>query len=142
MSDKECLIKKFAFIKKEYVKAFKAKLFNLCRKLGDQLIEIANQLKEEGLKFSDLGLSNDGEYIYRSISLVAQNPTSEFADNIFTDARRLACENCNGKCEETKLRKQLEDEQSKRALNELRMEKLEKELENTRRLLTQILENK
>jgi hypothetical protein len=43
--------------------------------------------------------------------------------------------------EVTKLKKQLEDEQSKRALNELRMDKLEKELENTRRLLTQILES-
>ena len=38
--------------------------------------------------------------------------------------------------------KQLEDEQSKRLVNELRMEKLEKELENTKKLLTQILENK
>ena len=44
--------------------------------------------------------------------------------------------------EVTKLRKQLEDEQSKRLVNELRMEKLEKELETTRKLLTQILENK
>lgn len=44
--------------------------------------------------------------------------------------------------EVTKLRKQLEDEQNKRALNELRMDKLERELENTRKLLTQILENK
>lgn len=41
-----------------------------------------------------------------------------------------------------KLRKKLEDEQSKRMLNELRMEKLEKELETTRKLLTRILENK
>lgn len=44
--------------------------------------------------------------------------------------------------EVTKLRKQLEDEQSKRMVNELRMDKLEKELETTRKLLTQILENK
>ena len=44
--------------------------------------------------------------------------------------------------EVTKLRKQLETEQSKRQLNELRMEKLEKELETTRKLLTQILEKK
>jgi len=44
--------------------------------------------------------------------------------------------------EVTKLRKQLEDEQGKRLLNEVRMDKLEKELETTRKLLTQILENK
>jgi hypothetical protein len=39
-------------------------------------------------------------------------------------------------------RKQLEDEQTKRTLNELRLEKLEKELENTRRLMMKILEKK
>lgn len=42
--------------------------------------------------------------------------------------------------EVTKLRKQLEDEQSKRLLNEVRLEKLEKELDTTRMLLQQILE--
>lgn len=60
---------------------------------------------------------------------------------------RKAYQKCNfqrevPESEVTKLRKQLEDEQSRRALNELRMEKLEKELENTRKLLTQILDNK
>lgn len=44
--------------------------------------------------------------------------------------------------EVTKLRKQLEDERSKRVLNEVRMDKLEKELETTRTMLTKILENK
>lgn len=60
---------------------------------------------------------------------------------------RKAYEKCNfqrevPESEVTKLRKQLEDEQNKRALDELRMEKLEKELENTKKILTQILENK
>lgn len=44
--------------------------------------------------------------------------------------------------EVTKLRKQLEDEQSKRMLNEMRLEKLERELEGTRKLLQQMLEKK
>jgi len=44
--------------------------------------------------------------------------------------------------EVTKLRKQLEDEQSKRMLNEMRLEKLERELEGTRKLLEQMLEKK
>ncbi len=44
--------------------------------------------------------------------------------------------------EVTKLRKQLEDEQGKRMLNEMRLEKLESELEATRKLLKQMLEEK
>ena len=44
--------------------------------------------------------------------------------------------------EVTKLRKQLEDEQSKRMFNEMRLEKLESELEATRRLLKEMLERK
>jgi len=42
----------------------------------------------------------------------------------------------------TKLRKQLEDEQSKRMLNEMRLEKLERELESTRRMLEEMLEKR
>lgn len=44
--------------------------------------------------------------------------------------------------EVTKLRKQLEDEQSKRMFNEMRLEKLESELEATRKLLKEMLERK
>jgi len=44
--------------------------------------------------------------------------------------------------EVTKLRKQLEDEQSKRMLNEMRLEKLERELESTRRMLEEMLEKR
>lgn len=98
-----CLLKKFQHVKEEYVKAFKLKLVEICRKLGDELVEIARELKAQGMQFSDLGLSNDGQYIVRSIDMVAANPTSEFADNIFADAKRLKCENCNGKCEEITL---------------------------------------
>jgi integrase/recombinase XerD len=63
------------------------------------------------------------------------------------DLIRKAYQKCNFQrevptSEVTKLRKQLEDEQSKRMLNEVRMDKLEKELENTRMLLQQILEKK
>jgi len=42
--------------------------------------------------------------------------------------------------ETTKLRKQLEDEQTKRAVNELRVEKLEKELESMRGMIKEMLE--
>jgi len=60
---------------------------------------------------------------------------------------RKAYQKCNfqrevPESEVTKLRKQLEDEQGRRMLNEVRLEKLEKELEATRKLLTQVLENK
>ncbi len=44
--------------------------------------------------------------------------------------------------EVTKLRRRLEDEQSKRMLNEMRLEKLERELEATRKLLKEMLEGK
>jgi hypothetical protein len=94
----EALIKKFEHVKKEYVKAFKAKLFDLCRKLGDKLFEIVEQLRAQGLKNTDLGLSPDGEYIIRSFEMVAKNPTSPHTDSILADAKRL----CNGYCEERK----------------------------------------
>lgn len=42
----------------------------------------------------------------------------------------------------TKLRKQLEDEQGKRMMNEMRLEKLERELESIRKLLREMLEKK
>jgi len=42
--------------------------------------------------------------------------------------------------EVTKLRKRLENEQSKRLLNEMRLEKLERELETTRKMLKEMLE--
>jgi integrase len=70
-----------------------------------------------------------------------------YYDRKDVDLIRKAYQKCNfqrevPESEVTKLRKQLEDEQSKRVLNEVRMDKLEKELETTRKLLTQILENK
>jgi len=70
-----------------------------------------------------------------------------YYDRKDVDLIRKAYQKCNfqrevPESEVTKLRKQLEDEQSKRLLNEVRMNKLEKELETTRKLLTQILENK
>ena len=63
------------------------------------------------------------------------------------DLIRKAYQKCNfqrevPESEVTKLRKQLEDEQTKRLVNEVRMDKLEKELETTRKLLTKILEKK
>ena len=70
-----------------------------------------------------------------------------YYDGKDVDLIRKAYQKCNfqrevPESEVTKLRKQLEDEQTKRMVNEVRMDKLEKELENTRKLLTQILENK
>jgi len=44
--------------------------------------------------------------------------------------------------EVTKLRRRLEDEQGKRVLNEMRLEKLESELEATRKLLKEMLAQK
>jgi hypothetical protein len=70
-----------------------------------------------------------------------------YYDRKDVDLIRKAYQKCNfqrevPESEVTKLRKQLEDEQSKRVLNEVRMDKLEKELETTRKLLTEILDNK
>jgi hypothetical protein len=98
MTNKECLIQKFERLKNEYLKAFKSKLLGVCRKIGDELFEIAKQLRAEGMTYSDLGLSNDGEYILRSVEMVAQNPASPYADTIFADAKRLKCDKCNDKC--------------------------------------------
>jgi hypothetical protein len=97
----ECLIKKFERLKTEYLKAFKSKLLDVCRKIGDELFEIVKELRAQGMSYSDLGLSNDGEFIVRSFEMVAKNPTSEYADRILADAKWLKCENCSGKCEST-----------------------------------------
>ena len=60
---------------------------------------------------------------------------------------RQAYEKCNfsrelPQSETTKLRKQLEEEQTKRAVNEVRLEKLEKELEATSNMLKELLGQK
>lgn len=60
---------------------------------------------------------------------------------------KAAYEKCNfarevPRSEVTKLRQQLENEQSKRAVNESRIERVEKESENTRELLKAMLEKK
>jgi phage-related tail protein len=78
---------------------------------------------------------------------VIKGSRQAYYDSKDVDLIKKAYQKCNfqrevPESEVTKLRKQLEDEQNKRQLNELGMEKLEKELENTRKLLTQILENK
>ena len=70
-----------------------------------------------------------------------------YYDGKDVDLIRKAYQKCNfqrevPESEVTKLRKQLEDEQTKRVVNEVRMDKLEKELETTRKLLTKILEKK
>lgn len=97
----QCLMRKFEWLKTEYVKAVKSKLLEIARKIGEQMLEVAKQLKAEGYKNDDLGLSNDGEYVVRSIEMVAQNPTSPNADAILADAKRLRCESCGGKCQST-----------------------------------------
>jgi len=70
-----------------------------------------------------------------------------YYDRKDVDLIREAYQKCNfarevPEGEVTKLRKQLEDEQSKRMFNEMRLEKLESELEATRRLLKEMLERK
>jgi integrase len=70
---------------------------------------------------------------------------SSYYDRHDLDLIQRAYERCNfsretPQSETTKLRKQLEDEQTKRAVNEMRLGKLEKELEDTRKLLKEILE--
>jgi hypothetical protein len=98
MSDtKERLIEKFEHLKNEYKKAFKAKLIDVCRKIGTELFELVEQLRALGLKHTDLGLSPDFEYIVRSFELVAKNPTSTHADAIIADAKRCI----NGTCTST-----------------------------------------
>jgi len=71
---------------------------------------------------------------------VIQGSRQAYYDKKDVELIRKAYEKCNfarevPESETTKLRKQLEDEQTKRLLNEMRLEKLEKELETTRGLL-------
>ena len=78
---------------------------------------------------------------------VIRGSRQAYYDRKDVELMKTAYQKCNfqrevPESEVTKLRKQLEDKQSKRLLNEVRMEKLEKDLETTRKLLTQILENK
>jgi len=98
MSDKKSLIEKFENLKNQYKIAFKEKLFDLCRKIGDELFEIVEQLRALGMENKDMGLSADGQYIIRSFEMVARDPVSPNADAIFEDAKRCA----NGVCEGTK----------------------------------------
>jgi len=98
---KECLMKKFERLKAEYIKTFKAGFLSMCRKIGDELFAIVEELKAEGVSFTDLGLSNDGEYILRSLGMVAKNPMGEHADVIFADAKRVKCGMCSNGCEKT-----------------------------------------
>lgn len=88
MTDKETLLNKFKHLKADYVKAFKNGLIDICRKIGDQLIEIATQLRQHGLTFEGLGLSADGEYIVRCIDSARTNPASH-SEILLNDAERL-----------------------------------------------------
>jgi integrase len=78
---------------------------------------------------------------------VIKGSRQAYYDRKDVDLIKKAYQKCNfarevPEGEVTKLRKQLEDEQSKRMFNEMRLEKLESELEATRRLLKEMLEKK
>jgi hypothetical protein len=88
MSDKQTLLQKFKRLKADYTKSFKAGLIGICRKIGDQLMGIAEQLREQGLTFEGLGLSADGQYIVRCIDSARTNP-SDHSETLLNDAERL-----------------------------------------------------
>lgn len=107
---KDCLMQRFKNLKAEYVRAFKLKLHDLCLKLGDQMMSIAERLQQEfNVQYAELGLSDDAKYILRCVSMVAVNPTSKYADTLLGDAQRLKCESCNGTCESTPIMRTMEN---------------------------------
>lgn len=78
---------------------------------------------------------------------VIKGSRQAYYDRHAIDLIREAYQKCNfarevPEGEVTKLRRQLEDEQGKRMLNEMRLEKLERELEITRKLLKEMLKEK
>jgi Ca2+-binding EF-hand superfamily protein len=88
MTDKQTLLKKFKQLKADYIKAFKSGFISVCRKIGDELIAIATELRAIGLTFEGLGLSSDGSYIVRCIDLARTNP-SDHSETLLNDAERL-----------------------------------------------------
>lgn len=82
------LLEKFKRLKADYVKAFKSGFINVCRKIGDQLMELAKKLREAGLTYEGLGLSNDGKYIIRCIDSARTNPATH-SEVLLNDAERL-----------------------------------------------------
>lgn len=78
---------------------------------------------------------------------VLKGSREAYFDRCDAELLQEAYEKCNfsrevPKSEVSKLRAQLEDEQSKRSLYEARVDRLEKEQENTRQLLREMLEKK
>ena len=86
--NKETLLQKFKQLKADYVKAFKSRLLDSCRKIGDQLSEIAVELRKLGLTNEGLGLSEDGQYILRCINSARTNP-ADYSEVLLNDAERL-----------------------------------------------------